>query len=93
MDSALARRFDRSIFIDLADKNDRIKFLKMRMKKYRNFMLTEEEIENIAVCSTGMSLANLESVMELAVRNAIMTGRDSITESIMHEAFETRRNT
>jgi ATP-dependent Zn protease len=46
-------------------------------------------IENIAIRSTGMSLAALASVIELSMRTMIRGGGMSVTDAIFEEAFET----
>ena len=89
LDPALVRRFDRHVYIDLPSKEDRIKFLKMKCERNRAIQLTEEQIDNIAVRSTGMSLADLDSVAELALRSAIREGSVVVDDAIFEEAFET----
>ena len=92
LDPALMRRFDRRIYIDLPDKNDRIKFLKMKIAKNKALQISEEKIDNISVRSTGMSLAELDSVIEFALRSAIRDGSTTVTDAIFDEAFETFNN-
>lgn len=89
LDQALLRRFDRHIYIDLPDKKARIEYINMKMKERPIFKLSEEEIENIAVRSTGMSLANLASVFEFSLRIAIRKKKDAVDDIIFEEAFET----
>ncbi len=89
LDPALVRRFDRHIFVDLPDKSARIKYLQMQVSKNSFLNLSDAEIENIAVRSTGMSLANLASVFEFAKRIAIRTDKDTVDDKIFEEAFET----
>ncbi len=89
LDAALMRRFDRRVYIDLPSKEDRIKFLKMKCEKNRAIQLTDAQIDNIAVRSTGMSLAELDSVSELALRSAIREGSVVVDDAIFEEAFET----
>lgn len=89
LDPALMRRFDRRVYIDLPDREDREKYIRMQIAKNAAFVLSESEIDNIAVRSTGMSLAELESVIELALRMAIRDGNFKVTDSIFEEAFET----
>ncbi len=89
LDPALMRRFDRRIYIDLPNKEDRIKFIRKRIGKTPALNLSEELINNIAMRSTGMSLANLDSVIELALRSAIREGNAEVTDAILEEAFET----
>ena len=88
LDPALLRRFDRRIYVDLPNKEERARYLRMKIAKHGNADLSDEQIDNIAMRSTGMSLAELESVFEMALRDAIRTsGR--VTDASFEEAFET----
>ncbi len=89
LDPALMRRFDRRVYIELPGKEDRIKFLNMKIQKNPAFDISKDEIDNIAMRSTGMSLAELDSAMELALRSAIREGSIKVTDAILEEAFET----
>ncbi len=89
LDPALMRRFDRRVCIDLPNKDDRIRFLKMKIEKNHALDISEWQIENISMRSTGMSLAGLDSVVELALRSAIRENSTVVTDSILEEAFET----
>ena len=89
LDPALMRRFDRRVYIDLPDKADRIRFMKMKIAKNRALNISEGQIDNLAMRSTGMSLAQLDSVFELALRSAIREGSTTVTDAIVEEAFET----
>jgi ATP-dependent metalloprotease FtsH len=89
LDSALLRRFDRRIYIDLPNKNERKQYIEMKIGNNKNVKLSEEQIENIALRSTGMSLAELESVFELAMRSAIHTEQFAVGDAEFDEAFET----
>lgn len=89
LDQALMRRFDRRVYIDLPNKEERIKFLNLRFSANSAFEISESEVKSIAVRSTGMSLASLESVLELALRTAIRSGDFKVTDSVFEEAFET----
>ncbi|MCI6245713.1 MAG: AAA family ATPase [Eubacterium sp.] len=89
LDPALMRRFDRRVYIDLPTKEDRIKFLKMKASQNKALDISEAQIDNIAIRSTGMSLAQLDSAVELALRSAIREGSSKVTDSIFEEAFET----
>ena len=89
LDPALLRRFDRKVYIELPNRDERIKYLKMKLAANKLFNISEDEITNIAIRSTGMSLADLESVIELALRNAIRDGKTSIEGDDFFEAFET----
>lgn len=89
LDPALMRRFDRRVYIDLPNKEDRAKFLRMKIEKNQALKISETQVENIAMRSTGMSLADLDSVVELALRSAIREGSTVVTDAILEEAFET----
>ncbi len=89
LDAALLRRFDRRIYIDLPTKEERKKFLRVKSEGSKIVKLSDEQIENIAVRSTGMSLAELDSVFEMAIRNAICTENGIVDDASFEEAFET----
>ena len=88
LDPALLRRFDRRVYIDLPTRDERLKYIRMKFAEREAFELSEEKIKNIAVRSTGMSLADLESVIELSLRTAIRDGNLKVTDAIFDEAFE-----
>lgn len=89
LDPALMRRFDRRVYIDLPDKADRIRFLKGKIAKNAALHISDAQVDNIAVRATGMSLAELDSVVELALRSAIREGSTTVSDAILEEAFET----
>lgn len=89
LDCALMHRFDRRVYIDLPDKDGRIKFMNMKISGNTAFNLSHSQIENIAMRSTSMSLAQIDSVFELALRSAIREGSTVVTDAILEEAFET----
>ena len=89
LDPALMRRFDRRVYMDLPNKEDRIKYLKMKSSNNQALDISEMQIENISIRSTGMSLAELDSVVELALRSAIREGSTVVNDAILEEAFET----
>ncbi len=92
LDPALMRRFDRRIYIELPGKEDRTRFMTMKIQKNPAFDITKEQIDNLAMRSTGMSLAELDSAMELSLRSAIRSGSTKVTNAILEEAFETFNN-
>lgn len=88
LDHALLRRFDRHIYIDLPDKKARIEYINMKIKDKPIFRISDDEVENIAVRSTGMSLAQLASVFEFSMRMAIRENKEIVDDAIFEEAFE-----
>ncbi len=89
LDPALMRRFDRRVYIDLPTKEERIRYIRLKSAENTNFELSEDKINNIAIRSTGLSLAELESIIELSLRTAIRDGNFRVTDEIFEEAFET----
>ena len=88
LDPALVRRFDRRIMVDLPKEEERLQFLQ-RKTKGELFGVSEETLKNLAGRSTGMSLAILNSVLELAMRDAVRGGKETVTDAILDNAFET----
>lgn len=88
LDPALLRRFDRRIYVELPNKEERIQFINYKISKIASHNLTAEQIENLAIRSTGSSLADLDSVFEMAIRDAIKAGCNTLTDAILEEAFE-----
>ncbi|MBQ2738175.1 MAG: AAA family ATPase [Clostridia bacterium] len=89
LDAALMRRFDRRIYIDLPTKDERRLYLEKKLSGNSMISLSEEQIASIAERSVGMSLASLESVIELAMRNAIKSRTGKVGDEEFDEAFET----
>ncbi len=87
IDPALARRFDRKILVDLPDKDARRKYLELKLSGRKDCEVSHEMIEQLAGRSTGMSLANMESVIELAARMAAKKSMP-VTDKLIEEAFE-----
>ncbi len=88
LDPAIIRRFDRRLYINLPDKEERKKFLNLLISGNRALDISEEKIDNIAARANGMSLAELDSAVELALRSAIREGSVKVTDAILEEAFE-----
>ncbi|MBP3381709.1 MAG: AAA family ATPase [Clostridia bacterium] len=89
LDAALMRRFDRRIFVDLPNRDERTRYLKERTAANPAYRLTDAKYDSIAIRSTGMSLALLESILELSLRMAIRDGDGKVTDEIFDEAYET----
>ena len=91
IDAALARRFDRKILVDLPTKNDRQRYLEYMLGKRQGHTVSAEMIERLAGRAARLSLANLESVIELAARNAAKQ-EVPLGDEILEEAFEVSRH-
>lgn len=89
LDAALLRRFDRKIYVDLPNKDERVRFLNLKLEKTAGNTVSGKEVENIASRSTGASLADLDSVFELALRNLFKSQDGVLTDEMLEEAFET----
>lgn len=89
LDAALLRRFDRRIYVDLPNKDERKRYLEMKLSKHSSVKLSQDQLDNIAMRSTGMSLAQLESIFEMALRSAIRSETGIVSDAEFEEAFET----
>lgn len=88
LDSAVLRRFDRRILIDLPNQENRRSFLSREIAKKPIFQVSDEEIDNLAERSGGMSLAQLTSVLDMAIRGCMQRGSQVISDADMEETFE-----
>lgn len=89
LDQALLRRFDSKIYVDLPNKAERTKFIEKKISENRSFDISNEEKNNLVIRSTGMSLADLDSIFELSLRMAIRSREHKVTDQLLDEAFET----
>jgi ATP-dependent Zn protease len=89
LDGAFTRRFDRAIYVDLPNKEERIEFLKLLSEKNPALRISEEKMDNIAIRSAGMSLAALSGAVDCALREAIARGMDFVDDALFEESFET----
>ena len=87
IDPALLRRFANKIYVDLPNEEERKEFLRKRIDALQNCELTEHAINNIASRSTGESLAHLQNILDLAMRNAEKAG-NALTDEICLAAME-----
>ena len=88
LDGAMLRRFDRRIFIDLPTRDNRKQYLNAQFKAKPIFHISPEMVDSLAERSAGMSLAQLASVLDMAMRDAVRTEREQITDEVMEETFE-----
>ena len=89
LDPAMLRRFDRRLMIDLPTPDNREKYLRMQFEKKAMFHVSEKELKSLAERSTGMSLAQLASIIDLAMRTALQADKEEVTDADIEEAFET----
>ncbi len=88
LDAALVRRFDRAFEVSLPDADGRRWLVKRLLLLHPDmFRISEDEIESIVVRSRGLSPANLENIIESALREGIRNGI-VITDSLLDEIFE-----
>ncbi len=90
LDPALVRRFSRSILVDLPDTAARRRFLEIRLGEAGEKMVTPGAIDLLAEKSVGMSVANLEQVLELAGRVAFKKGVP-VSDELLIEALDSIR--
>ena len=88
LDQAVLRRFDSRILVDLPNTEERITLLQRKLSANKAFEITAKEVESIAMRSTGLSPADLCSILELSLRTAIKRGERKVTDQILDEAFE-----
>lgn len=88
IDPALLRRFDNRIYVDLPNEEERKAYLKSRLEKYKITSIKEGTIDNIAKRTTGESLAILQNVLELAVRNARKKAEEISDEHLLNALEE-----
>ncbi|MCP4901017.1 MAG: AAA family ATPase [bacterium] len=90
LDPALVRRFSRSILVDLPERKARQQYLTLRLSDRPACRVGEEIIRLVAERSAGMSIANLEAVIEAAARTAAQAGED-LSDNHLEEALEVVR--
>ncbi len=74
IDPAITRsgRLDHPILCDIPNSEDRRQFIRFYMNKY-NLSLTEKEITDLAIQTSGMSGADMEQVFVTALYNTVST--------------------
>ncbi len=88
IDAALLRRFDRTFVVRLPDEEGRRWVLKRLLAAHsKMFHVSEKEIESIVMRSGGLSPADLENIIETALREGIRNG-GPVTDALLDEVFE-----
>ncbi|MCD8105186.1 MAG: AAA family ATPase [Lachnospiraceae bacterium] len=87
MDPALLRRFDNRIFVDLPNEEERRQYLHLNLQKKKIETVSDAAVANVAARTTGESLAILQNVLGLAIRNAAKK-QVSVGDDILLNALE-----
>ena len=87
LDEALIRRFDNKIYVDLPKESERKAYLLAMLKKKEIDTVSEATASSVAERTTGKSLAILQNVLDLAIRNASKAGR-SVEDGDLLTALE-----
>jgi len=90
LDEALKRRFDRTIEVDKPDRAARLAYLKKVFSQRRQAHVSDTVLERIAEQSAGMTIANLENIIQEAGIMAAQSGQ-LIDDALLEEAFEKTR--
>jgi ATP-dependent metalloprotease FtsH len=90
LDPALVRRFSRIILVDLPETAARRQYLVLRLQNGKRGKVSEASIDLLAQKSAGMSISDLETMIESAGRMAIRKGTE-LTEEILNEALDSTR--
>jgi ATP-dependent 26S proteasome regulatory subunit len=90
LDPALVRRFSRTILVGLPDRAARKKYFAKRLLEDRHAEVADAAVETLAEKSAGMSIADLESVIDSAARAAARKEK-AIDEEMLVEALDTAR--
>ena len=89
LDPAFLRRFDRSIYIDLPNFDQRREFMTKSLKKLGRNAISKKLIDSLSKRSVGLSLSDLNTVIQNAFRkcyNGISIA--DLTDEILKEAYE-----
>lgn len=87
LDPALRRRFDREVEVERPDRSEREAFLVDRLQGSGLHAISDAVINDIAGRSTGVTIADLERVIQIAARTAAK-GAGRIGDETLLEAFE-----
>jgi len=90
LDPALVRRFSRTILVDPPDRAARERYLTLKFAGRSGCSVTTDAIALIAERSLGMTLANLDLIVETAAREAFRA-RTQLSDALLEAAFETQR--
>lgn len=88
IDAALARRFDRTFVVGLPDEKGRRWLLKRMLSAHADmFHISKKELDSIVARSSGLSPADIENMIETALREGVRNGK-RVTDALLDEIFE-----
>lgn len=87
IDPAIVRRFTRTVYVDLPNKEERLQYIKAKLSEHAN-QVSEPFLDTVAKRSVGMNYGNLNHVIDKAIRDAKVQGT-AITELLLDDALET----
>lgn len=85
LDTAVWRRFNQKLEIELPDKESIVKMLEMFIAE--NLQISDKEKLELATVLTGLSGANIEEIIKKAIRHDVIYDRDFTKSSIYNEYF------
>lgn len=88
LDPALVRRFSSTVLVDLPSTAERRIFLVSRVGKLGEHRVNDTDFDLLAEKSVGMSIANLEQIVESSTRTALKRGVQ-LDGAILIEALDT----
>lgn len=87
LDKAFLRRFDKKIHIGLPSVEERKMFITNELEKYDFSKVSELKVSAIAKRAVGWSLADLNLVIQNAIRHSENNGVFNLTDKAVEEAF------
>jgi len=87
LDTALRRRFDREIEVDKPDKESRFLYIEKSLSGRKTSKVSPDIMERIAGQSAGMTIADLERILQEAAVMAVERSSE-LTDALLEEAFE-----
>ena len=90
LDPALVRRFSRTILVDLPDAAARRTYLAQRLSENGSVAISDGAIDLLAEKSVGMSISDIEGVIEAAARTALKKGK-KMNDQFLQEAIDSAR--
>lgn len=89
LDPAFLRRFDWTIHMDLPNFDERREFITRCLKNFGCSAVSEKYINSLSKRSVGMSLSDINLVMQNAIRKCYANdGVETLTDEILKEAYE-----